>query len=213
MLITTLFIHFYYIKRKKMNFLAHLYLSGNDEEIMVGNVLADRIKGKKMHDFSEGIQKGILLHHTIDNFTDNHPIVEVSKQRLRQKFGHYAPVIIDIFYDHFLAAKWEKYSEIPLQEFAMKSYNALKKHRKLFSSGFQVALIYMRFKNLLVSYKTFRGVQFAFDRLSGRSEHLSNLSKAVVELKNNYSLYKNDFEVFFPSLIEHVNNYKNKHFC
>ncbi len=190
-----------------MNFLAHLYLSGNDEEIMVGNVLADRIRGRKMHDFSEGIQKGIRLHHIIDNFTDSHPVVEASKRRLRQEFGHYAPVIIDIFYDHFLAANWENYSETLLNDFAINSYKILKKHKAFFSSGFQFALIYMRFKNLLVSYKTFKGVQFALDRLSGRSAYSSNLSKAVEELKNNYSLYKNEFEVFFPLLVKHVNSY------
>ncbi|MFH0866868.1 MAG: ACP phosphodiesterase [Bacteroidota bacterium] len=190
-----------------MNFLAHLYLSGNDEEIMVGNVLADRIRGKKLNDFSEGIQKGILLHHAIDHFTDNHPVVEASKQRLRQEFGHYAPVIIDVFYDHFLAANWEKYSEMPLCKFAMKSYNALKKYRKLFPSGFQVALIYMRFRNLLVSYASFKGVQFALERMSGRAKNSTNLTAAVDELKKNYTQYQYDFEIFFPELVEFVKKY------
>jgi acyl carrier protein phosphodiesterase len=196
-----------------MNFLAHLYLSCNDEEILVGNILADRRRGRKIHDFSEGVQKGIRLHHAIDDYTDRHPVVEVSKQRLRNKFGHYAPVIIDIFYDHFLAANWKDYSDIPLNDFALNSYKILKKHKNLFPSGFQLALIYMRFRNLLVSYKSFKGVQFAFDRLSGRSAHSPNLSKAVEELKNNYLLYKNDFEKFFPSLIEHVKTYQEQHFC
>jgi acyl carrier protein phosphodiesterase len=196
-----------------MNFLAHLYLSGNDEEILVGNILADRRRGKKIHDFDEGIQKGIRLHHAIDDYTDSHPVVEASKQRLRNKFGHYAPVIIDVFYDHFLAANWKDYSDIPLNDFASDSYKILKKHKNLFPSGFQVALIYMRFRNLLVSYKTFKGVQFAFERLSSRSAHSPNLSEAVNELKSHYNLYKNDFETFFPSLIEHVETYQEQHFC
>lgn len=190
-----------------MNFLAHLYLSGNDEEIMVGNILADRIKGKKMHDFSEGIQKGIHLHHAIDNYTDNHPVVEASKQRLRQKFGHYAPVIIDIFYDHFLAANWEKYSETPLGEFAMKSYKALKKYRKLFPSGLQAVLIYMRFRNLLISYVSIKGVQFSLERISGRAKNSTNLTAAVDELKKNYTHYQNDFKKFFPELVAFVKKY------
>lgn len=196
-----------------MNFLAHLYLSGNEEEIMVGNVLADRIRGRKVTEFSEGIQKGIKLHRSIDHFTDSHPTVKSSKQRLLKEFGHYAPVITDIFYDHFLADNWDKYSETPLKEFASHCYNTLKKYKKLFPPGFQMAFVYKRFSNLLVSYKTFRGIQFAFDRLSGRSVHSSNLSVAVEELKKNYKLYRKEFEEFFPLLVSHVADYKKEHFC
>lgn len=189
-----------------MNFLAHLYLSGSDEEIMVGNILADRIRGKKITDFSEGIQKGIRLHRIIDHYTDTHPVVELSKQRLRKDFGHYAPVIADIFYDHFLAKNWDVYSDVPLKDFAEKSHHALRKHRKLFSGGFQMALVYMRFRNLLVSYATFKGVHFALERMSGRAHNAPNLADAVTELKNNYSLYEKEFSAFFPQLINHIRN-------
>jgi acyl carrier protein phosphodiesterase len=189
-----------------MNFLAHLYLSGSDKEVMVGNVLADRMKGQKINDFSEGIREGIRLHHIIDNFTDHHPVVAESKQRLRPEFRLYAPVIADVFYDHFLAANWENYSDISLKDFAEKSYLALKQHRKLFTGGFQVALVYMRFRNLLVSYSRFEGVQFALERMSGRAKNASNLLSAVDELKKNYSLYKKEFILFFPELIDHVNH-------
>ena len=187
-----------------MNFLAHLFLSGDNEEIMVGNVLADRIRGKKINDFSEGIQKGIRLHRIIDSYTDTHPVVELSKQRLRRDFGHYAPVIADVFYDHFLAANWNEYSDVPLKTFAEKSYHALKKYRMLFSGGFQFAFVYMRFRNLLVSYSTYKGVHFALERMSGRAKNSSNLTDAVDELKKNYSLYKKEFSSFFPQLAEHV---------
>lgn len=187
-----------------MNFLAHLFLSGNDEEIMVGNVLADRIRGRKISDFSQGIQKGIRLHRIIDNFTDTHPVVELSKQRLRKEFGHYAPVITDIYYDHFLAVDWKKYSDIPLNDYAMTCYKILKKNKALFSSGFQLALIYMRFRNLLVSYSTFKGIHFALKRMSGRTRNAVNLVAAVEELKKNYPLYYKEFNQFFPELVEYI---------
>ncbi|HNW97055.1 MAG TPA: ACP phosphodiesterase [Bacteroidales bacterium] len=193
-----------------MNFLAHLYLSGNNDEIMVGNILADRRRSGGIHHLSEGIQKGIHLHHAIDKFTDKHPVVAESKQRLRAEFRHYSPVIADIYYDHFLAVNWKKYSDESLNDFALKSYKVLKEHRKLFSTGFQVAFIYMRFKNLLVSYATYDGVRFALERMSGRAKNSSNLMNAVDELKKNYTLYKKDFEKFFPEIIAYVNNYRIK---
>lgn len=188
-----------------MNFLAHLFLSGNDEEIMVGNILADRMRGRRADEFSPNIQKGIQLHRIIDDFTDRHPMVEKSKQRLRKEFGHYAPVITDVYYDHFLAANWNEYSDVPLNDFAHEGYYALKKYRHLFGGGFQIALVYMRFRNLLVSYATFKGVRFALDRMSGRAKNASNLADAVGELKKNYLHYQQEFKIFFPELVNYLN--------
>ena len=92
-----------------MNFLAHLFLSGEPGELMVGNFIADSVKGNAMNDFSEGIQKGIILHRAIDTFTDSHNEMQKSKERLRPRYKKYAPVITDIFYDHFLAVNWQDY--------------------------------------------------------------------------------------------------------
>ena len=94
-----------------MNFLAHLYLSGDDKEIMLGNLIADSVKGNAILDFNEGVQEGIRLHRRIDHFTDEHPIVQRSKERLRPKYHKFAGVVTDMFYDHFLARDWDHYSE------------------------------------------------------------------------------------------------------
>ena len=94
-----------------MNFLAHIYLSGEDEGITIGNFIADGIKGKKYLSYPASIQKGILLHRGIDSFTDSHPTVRQSTARLHENYGHYSGVIVDILYDHFLAKNWEEYHE------------------------------------------------------------------------------------------------------
>jgi len=186
-----------------MNFLAHLFLSGNNEEIMVGNILADRSRGLIKKNLSEGILSGIKLHHEIDHYTDNHSVVALTKKRLNPDFGHYAPVITDIYYDHFLALHWDEYSDVSLDIFAKKCYSVLKKYKNIFPTNFQFALMYMRFRNLLVSYRTFDGVKFAFDKMSGRAVNSHNLHLAVDELKRNYSLYENEFIEFFDDLIKH----------
>ena len=100
-----------------MNYLAHIYLSNEEEEITLGNFIADGIKGKKYIQFPLGIQQGILLHRAIDSFTDAHPIVRKSTRRLHKKYGHYSGVIVDILYDHFLAKNWMKYHSIPLHKY------------------------------------------------------------------------------------------------
>ena len=187
-----------------MNFLAHLYFSSHSEELMVGGVLADFLKGTKFKNYNPEIIKGIELHRKIDEYIDNHKIIELSKIRLRIEFKHYAPVISDIYCDYFLAVNWKKYSNEELESFALRSYLALKKHRLLFPIRFQHALIYKRFQKLLVSYSTFEGIERAFLRLEGRSKFESNLHNATDELKRNYKLYEKEFEIFFDDLIEYL---------
>ena len=105
-----------------MNFLAHIYLSGDNDFIKIGNFMADSIKGDNYNNYPEYIRKGILLHRSIDSFTDLHPVFRKSKHRLHDRYGHYSGVIMDIFYDHFLAKNWSNYSEIPLEKYVFNFY-------------------------------------------------------------------------------------------
>src|ERR1700741_2833759 len=100
-----------------MNFLAHIYLSGNDEDVIMGNFMGDFVTGRHYEGLNAGMIKGVELHRKIDEFTDTHPVVQQSKERLYKNYHKYAPVIVDIFYDHFLAANWSKYSNIELEKF------------------------------------------------------------------------------------------------
>ena len=111
-----------------MNFLAHIFLSDNNLQLLLGNFFADHIKGNKFSHFPNEIQQGIHLHRAIDTFTDAHEIVRKSKRRLHERYRHYDGVIIDIFYDHFLAKNWKYYSAIPLDIYASSFYDLLAKH-------------------------------------------------------------------------------------
>ena len=102
-----------------MNFLAHLYLSKNHTNILIGNFIADGIRGNQFTHLHPEIQQGIVLHRHIDTYTDAHPIVRKSKRRLHERYGHYDGVIIDLFYDHFLARNWSQYSAIPLDVYVL----------------------------------------------------------------------------------------------
>ena len=100
-----------YPLKDNMNYLAHFHLSNNNESLIIGNYIADDVKGKAYLNYSSEIQQGILLHRKIDDFTDNHPVVENSKHLIRHNQNKFTPVVMDVFYDYFLANNWDTYSE------------------------------------------------------------------------------------------------------
>ncbi|MDX1603315.1 MAG: acyl carrier protein phosphodiesterase [Salinimicrobium sediminis] len=183
-----------------MNFLAHIYLSGDNEELILGNFIADSIKGKKYLNYPPGVQKGILLHRRIDHFTDTHPIVRRSSSKLHKNYSHYAGVIVDIFYDHFLASNWEEYSNVPLENFVADFYILLKKNFDLLPTPIQSFLPYMVAENWLLSYASIDGISRILYQMNIRTRNIVQMDKAVNELREHYSEFEKDFSEFFPIL-------------
>lgn len=186
-----------------MNFLSHLYLSGNSDAILIGNFIGDFVKGKQMDVYPKEIRKGIILHREIDFFTDNHPIVSKSKDRLREKQGHYAGVVLDIFYDHFLATDWARYSPVPLKDFAQSVYGKLKKNKALLPSKARFMLPYMIKDNWLVDYSKIAGIDRACKGMAQRTKFESNMGSAVQLLQEYYTELQGEFALFFPILEQH----------
>jgi acyl carrier protein phosphodiesterase len=188
-----------------MNFLAHIYLSNNNENILIGNYIADAIKGNKYLNYPSEIQQGIILHRAIDYFTDNHTITKKSKRRLHTQYGHYKGVIIDIFYDHFLAKNWDKYSNIPLEKYADNVYSVLEKNRTIFPEKIQKILLSMIKYNWLVNYASIEGIEQVLIGMNNKSKGISKMNLAIEDLKINYTKFENDFLPFFKELIEFSN--------
>jgi acyl carrier protein phosphodiesterase len=138
-----------------MNFLAHIYLSGNNDLVTIGNFMADGIHGKKYLDFPKDIQTGILLHRQIDTFTDAHKTFRESTKRLHKNYGHYSGVIVDILYDHFLAKNWTHYSDTTLDVFVDNFYDSLQVHFKILPSRIQKMMPYMISDNWLLELQEF----------------------------------------------------------
>jgi len=190
-----------------MNFLAHLYLSGDNEEIIVGNFIADHVKGNNSFKFSKGIQNGILLHREIDTYTDSHPIFLQSKSRLAGKYRKYAGVIVDMFYDHFLSANWELYSEQSLEEFTSQIHDVIIKRYPILPHKSQQFIAYMNKFNWLKGYGTIGGLSRALKGMATRTPFESKMEYAVEDLTNNYELFKKEFQDFFPEVIEYADEY------
>ncbi len=188
-----------------MNFLAHIYLSGTDEEIIIGNFIADGIKGKQYLKFPKGIQKGILLHRAIDTYTDSHPIVRQSTRRLHKNYGHYSGIIVDILYDHFLAKNWNQYSNIPLTEFVENFYSLLHKHYGVLPPRIKRMMPHMISDNWLLSYATISGIGKILFQMNYRTQNKSKMNFAVEELELYYDEFENEFTLFFAKLISFSN--------
>jgi len=185
-----------------MNFLAHIYLSGDDDLVTIGNFIADGIKGKDYKKFPKNIQTGIMLHREIDTFTDAHKTVRLSTKRLHKKYGHYSGVIVDILYDHFLAKKWHLYSQIPLEDYVHNFYDSLKEHFEILPVRIQKMIPYMIGSNWLLSYASIDGIARVLEGMNRRTKNRSKMNFAVNELEEFYKEFENEFTLFFDELIE-----------
>jgi len=184
-----------------MNYLAHLYLSFGNEEIMVGNFIADAVKGKQIHHFHGKIQEGIRLHRMIDEFTDNHPVVYKSKSRIRTNYKKYAGVVIDMFYDHFLAANWQDFSEDSLLFFTKRSYQTLFRHYFIMPVRMKKILPAMAAGNWLASYEKIDNIGLALMGMARRTKFETGFENGANDLKLHYIELFDDFNNFFPELI------------
>jgi acyl carrier protein phosphodiesterase len=183
-----------------MNFLAHIYLSGESNELLIGNFIADFVKGKQYEQFAPAIQQGIFLHRQIDHFTDTHLIVKQSIKRLQPDFGKFSGVVVDIFYDHFLASNFSQFHSQSLTDFSQNTYAIFQKNYQVLPPRVQEFLPYMMLHNWLLRYADLEGIERSLAGISRRSEYAPDLSLAVQNLQNNYKEFGDEFQAFFPQL-------------
>jgi acyl carrier protein phosphodiesterase len=186
-----------------MNFLAHAYLSGNNEKVLLGNFMGDFIKGKKYTNYDPDVGKGVLLHREIDHFTDDNEIVSKSKIRLRNSVSHYAGVVVDIFYDHFLVRNWESFSTEALDDFINRIYSIIKRYDPILPDAGRYMIPFMIEHNWLLSYGQKEGLQRSLRGISKRSRFHPPLEDAMEVLNQYYEEFEQEFMQFFPHLIKH----------
>ncbi|WP_340063343.1 acyl carrier protein phosphodiesterase [Ascidiimonas aurantiaca] len=186
-----------------MNFLAHIYLSGEDDMVRIGNFAADGIRGNRYKTYPENMQKGILLHRAIDTYTDAHPIVRQSTRRLHMGYSHYSSVVIDIFYDHFLAKNWQVYAGLPLPDYAENFYHVLNRYWTLLPERTQYLAPFMIRDNWLVAYASMKGIAKVLHQMNRRTRFPSKINYAVLDLDEYYEEFEDEFNLFFPELIQY----------
>ena len=186
-----------------MNFLAHIYLSGDNDLIKIGNFMADGIRGKQFENYHPEIQKGIILHRFIDTFTDAHPVFRQSTKKLHENYHHYAGVIVDVFYDHFLAKNWNLYSDEKLEDYTERFYKSLQENQTILTLKTQNLLPYMTKYNWLVSYQTVEGINRILTQMDSRTNNQSKMRFSTNELEKYYPEFEAEFTLFFEELRNH----------
>jgi len=176
-----------------MNILAHLYLSGGINNLMLGNFMGDFIKGNKYLYYTDEIQQGILLHRQIDSFTDNHKAHKTSRERFRNHYGLYSGIIIDIIYDHYLACNWDKLHPIPIEIYAQRAYSFIEKHKNTIPLRLQEIIPSLINNNWLVMYSTLDGIEKVLKGMSKRTSLPDETEFAMKVLIQNYKAISLEF--------------------
>lgn len=190
-----------------MNYLAHLLLSCEDEELLIGNFIGDYVSNKEVKNLSLGLQKGIQLHRLIDSYTDSHPVVKKGIRRMQAQHAKYAGVVIDVLYDYILANNWSLYGPETLQVFADKSYAVLLKHIDLMPVRLHTRVKRMVAANWLIQYSSLEGIAYVFERISERASKPQYFQGAVQTLQKDEALLTEEFAAFFPDIVAEVGGF------
>ncbi len=191
-----------------MNFLAHLYLADNTPESLLGNMLGDFVDGDFRQRYSPEICRGIMLHRQVDKYTDSHPVFLRSTRRLNNRYRLMRGLIMDIFYDHFLARYWEEYSPEPLETFSQRVYRIFEEQAHLLPARLQQMLPIMVEGDWLLLYREIEGIRWVMRGMSNRLSRPNPLADSVEELQRCYAGLEADFREFFPLLIKFVEQEK-----
>lgn len=188
-----------------MNYLAHLFLADSTPESIIGNLLGDFLQGISQEQYSIAIQQGIELHRKVDAYTDSHPTFKEAKQLISVSRRRFAGILVDIFYDHFLARNWQNYSSITLDNFSQKVYAILSQHQVILPDRLQRALPHMIQQDWLNKYQYISGIELTLNRMACRVNRQGEiLASGIEELTAHYQELDRSFQSFFPELVRYV---------
>lgn len=179
-----------------MNYLVHLYLAGDDPELQLGGLMGDFVKGPLDNRDPPGIVAGLRLHRAIDSLAAVSPHCRASRRRLHPRFGHTRAVLVDIFYDHFLAVHWSQYHPRPLPAYAAGVYRLLAAHHSRLPAGLQRIVPRMTELDWLTSYRDRASVNIALQRIATRLSRPTPLGEGASELARCGEELLGDFRGF-----------------
>lgn len=193
-----------------MNFLAHFHLSHQSEAAVLGGLLGDFVKGRAYQDFPAEIAQAILLHRRIDSFTDGHEFIRQSKSRLAPPFRRYSGIVLDLFFDHYLATHWEKFSSRTLESFCNDVYRQLNQNLDVYPDDCRMVVQMMSQHDWLTSYRDTQSIERALKGISRRLSRKTPVADAIIYLSDQYADFEQDFLNFYPLLCVYSEEQKQK---
>ncbi len=184
-----------------MNYLAHALLSGPDPGWRLGGFLGDHVRGGDWCSYPPAVAAGILLHRRIDSYTDRHPAFGASRARLTPTLRRYGGIVVDVYYDHFLAREFDRWSDVALPTFAQGCYELLRAHRQMLPRSLKRFARHLEAEDLLVNYRRRAALGPVFAGIAGRLSRPGPVASAAAELEHAGSELAADFGRLFPDLI------------
>jgi acyl carrier protein phosphodiesterase len=194
-----------------MNHLAHFKLAAGSADLLIGNMLADEVRGRLSDRFSPGIAAGIQLHRSIDAFTDAHPLVQASHARFDKPYRRYGGIITDIVYDHFLAKSWQHYHTESLEDFCTRSLSEALLHADQLSESSLRRVKHMQANRSMEKYGSTAFIERSFEYLSGKLKRDNPLASGFTQFEKHAQSLEADFTAFFPELMTFSNNWVQLH--
>jgi len=184
-----------------VNFLAHAYLARGSDRAILGSLMGDFVKGPLEGRYDAELTRALALHRRIDSYTDAHDVVRSSRRRVSPARRRFAGILVDMFYDHFLARLWAEYCNVPLEQFTAHVYAVLREHRPLLPERLLQIATRMGDGDWLASYQRVEAVAVALDRIGGRLTRGNAMLRSGDELLAQYETFEADFRLFFPDVV------------
>lgn len=171
-----------------MNYLGHLYFSGDDRALMLANLFGDFVKGTDYSYLPPIVRRGVKLHREIDDFIDHHPVITNLRLKLYEDLPKIAGIAIDLYMDHLLAKNWHKFHHKSLQDFTQSFFSyalkpsslSIKQNEGAFNypNDFVNLIEIMYRKKWITRYEYLEGLEMASTGLSRRISFPNNLHEA-----------------------------------
>jgi acyl carrier protein phosphodiesterase len=188
-----------------MNYLAHLFLAQTTEDSHFGNLLGDFRRGVEVSQFSAAVQRGLANHYGVDKFTDAHDSVKKAQALFLPSRRRFAPVALDIYFDHLLIKHWSQFSSETFEAFTQRSFALLEGKLPQMPRTMQHSIGHMITHNWFEDYATEKGIEKAITVVSKRIRFKNNFYQAVDDIDANREDIETLFLNFFPELQQHIN--------
>lgn len=188
-----------------MNYLAHLYLSGKNAQLLTGNFLGDSLRGAEVQRLPEEIRDGVKLHYFIDQFTDSHPLFHRARRCFEKEFPYYNGVLVDIYFDHLLAEKFEQHTNEELKGFNDFALQILNENKSWFNYKAGMFYQYVLKYNIFVEYAQSNGIIHVLKGLTGRIKNREPLAESYPLFLENKELLDENFTQFWSEIKQAVN--------
>ncbi len=185
-----------------MNYLAHLHLASLADSSLVGNLMADFVRGDPDRQFPGAVAAGIRMHRRIDVLTDAHPQVKAAKGLFSGDYRRVAPIALDVVWDHFLARHWSRFEpNLPLRQFILGAESIIAPALPGTPHEFQSLNGFLWRERWLERYVELGFLERVLAGMASRRPRLIALSGIFIEIEQHYSALEEGFGRLYPDLM------------